>query len=155
LAAVLPLLLAPAARALAPAEDEARALAVKVTTEGAAKFNTRDAKAMAATYLDDAELTLISREKDTGAFKTEVTRGRADIEAFYEKFFKDTQEVRAKNTVEYARLLDPEMLLISGVFEPDTQSADPLRLPFVQVRVKQGDAWRIARLQLFIVLPAK
>jgi hypothetical protein len=129
--------------------DEAMKLAVKLTTDGAATFDTKDAKAMAAYYTEDAQITVISKEKDTGTIKTEYKRGRGEVEEFYQTLFKDAGTINAKNTVEYARRIDPDVLLISGVFQPNT--ADRLKVPFHQVRVRQGDKWLMTNLQIYIV----
>ena len=52
--------------------DEATALAVKLTEEGAATFDTFNAKAMTDYYLDDAEIALMSKEEDGLKFQTRV-----------------------------------------------------------------------------------
>jgi len=134
----------------ARAEDEATKLAVKLTTAGAATFDTKDAKAMAAYYTDDAQVLVVSKEKDTGAIKTEAKRGRGEIEDFYRELFKDAGTIRSKNTVTHARRIDPDLLLIVGDFQPDLVDND-FKLPFVQVRVRQGDRWLISSLQIIIV----
>jgi ketosteroid isomerase-like protein len=144
-AALLTLVLTPAAWA-----DEARDLAEKATKAGEALFNARDAKGLAATYTEGARLDVISREKDTGVLKVETKAGRAEIESFYENFFKDGNQPHAKNTIEFARTIGDGLLTFTGVFVPDTEAAEPLRLPFVQVREKQGDTWRVVSLQLFL-----
>jgi len=135
--------------ASAQTDDQAKAIAVKVTTAGAAIFDTKDAKAMAATYTDDAQLQWITRNKESSAIETETKRGRAEIEAFYVDVFKGNDPFHAKNTVEYARWISDDLLMIAGVFTPDSQAPEPLKLPFVQVRIRQGDAWRIMSLQVF------
>jgi hypothetical protein len=151
-------LIAPAAALLTLAlcstawADEARDLAEKATRAGEALFNVRDAKGLAATYTEAARLDVISREKDTGVLKVETRIGRAEIESFYESLFKGGQQPHAQNTIEFARTIGDDLLTFTGVFIPDTEAAEPLRLPFVQVREKQGDVWRIVSLQLFVVL---
>ncbi len=151
ISAALALLLAlSAARADAP-RDEPMKLAQRLTTVGAATFDTQDAKAMAAYYTEDAQVFLVSREKDKHEVKTEVKRGRAEIEEFYQSLFKDDGTIKSKNTVELARLIDPDVLLIDGSFELNPNAADSLKLPFHQVRVKQGDRWLMSSLQIFIV----
>jgi hypothetical protein len=134
----------------APA-DEARDVAEAVTKAGVKLFDARDAKGLAATYTESGRLEVISREKDTGALKVEVKVGRSEVEDYYENFFKNGDPVHARNTVEFARKIGPDLVTFTGVFTPDTQAAEPIRLPFVQVREKQGDAWRVVSLQLFIV----
>jgi ketosteroid isomerase-like protein len=135
-------------------DDPAKEIAVKVTTAGAAMFNARDAKGLALTYTDDARLEIYSRDNATGSLKTETRVGRADIESYYASLFKSDDVPHARNTVEHARLIEPDLLTIIGVFEPNTEAAEPLKLPFVQVRARQGDSWKIVNLQIFI-LPQK
>ncbi|MGA9923476.1 MAG: hypothetical protein WBQ29_08735, partial [Isosphaeraceae bacterium] len=53
--------------------DEATALAVKLTEQGAATFDTFNAKAMADYYLEDAEIALVSKEE--GGLKIQTQKG--------------------------------------------------------------------------------
>jgi hypothetical protein len=139
------------ARAGAPDED-AKQIAVKVTTAGAAMFDARDAKGLALTYVEDARLEIIIKDKDSGELKTETKVGRAEIEAYYRELFgKSNEPIHARNAVEFARLLDADLLTISGVFEPDTERAEPLKLPFIQVRARRGGEWRVVSLQVYVV----
>jgi uncharacterized protein (TIGR02246 family) len=132
--------------------DEAMKLAQKLTTEGATTFNKADAKAMSAYYVDDAKMYLQSKEDDEVSEKEYA--GREEIEKFYADIFKDPGTIQAKNTVEYARLLAPDTLVIAGTFVPNEAADKPLKVPFYQVRVKRGDKWLIHRLRIF-VLPEK
>src|SRR6266699_444920 len=83
--------------------DEAMALATKLTEEGAATFDKLDAKAMAAYYLEDAEIALVT--KDETALKVQNHIGRERLEDFYADLFKKPETIKSKNTVEYAKLL--------------------------------------------------
>jgi hypothetical protein len=152
LALGLGLALAPAAARADDKADDAKAIAVKVTTAGAAMFDARDAKGLAMTYTDDARLEVFGKDRETGSLKVETKVGRAEIEGYYESLFKNTGEIHAKNTVEHARRLDADLITFSGVFEPNAESAEPLKVPFTQVRTREGDAWKIVSLQIFIVL---
>ncbi|MFO0950262.1 MAG: hypothetical protein U0835_03750 [Isosphaeraceae bacterium] len=134
-------------------KDEPKAIAVKALTAGAALFEAKNAKGIAETYTEDAVLTVVTRENDTRKIKKEVRHGRADIEAYYVELFKSESPLHSKNTVEFARWAGPDAVIISGYFEPDTTSADSLKLPFVQTRVKEGDSWKITEIQVFF-LPA-
>ena len=147
LAVALALALAPAARA----EDDAKAIAVKVTAAGAAMFDARDAKGLAGTYVDDARLDVFSRPKDATTLKVETKVGRAEIQAYYEELFKNNDPVHAKSTVETARQLDDDTVMFSGVFSPNTEAAEPLKLAFTQVRSRQGGEWKIVALQIFAI----
>src|SRR5207249_9365254 len=138
LAAVL--LALPSARGQGPSE-EAMSLATKLTKEGAATFDTKDAKAMAASYTEDAQVGLVGKDQDKGGYKLTAYKGRAEIEKLYEDIFKDAEEIHSKNTVDYARLLQPDLLLIAGTFEVSKKGSEPAKFPFVQVRFKQGDSW--------------
>src|SRR4051794_34476752 len=94
------LLFAPAA---APAQDDdakAMTLAKETLERGATLFDKRDAPAMAATYIETAEIILVKRDNSTDRFVTETRSGRAAIEKTYAEIFKDRQpEHRARNTV--------------------------------------------------------
>ncbi|WP_152049777.1 YybH family protein [Tautonia marina] len=129
----------------APAQD-ATATATQLLEAGAATFDTKDAAAMAATYTDDAVITLYS--KTDSSLETQHYQGKERIQKLYADLFKDSAQTTSRNVVEYARFVGPEMLLIGGTFEPDLGGS--LILQFVQVRVRQdGGVWRIQNLQLF------
>jgi hypothetical protein len=129
--------------------DQAMKLAKKLTEEGAATFNTANAKAMADYYTADAKVTLHGRN-DQGISAKEYD-GREEIQGLYADVFKDRAAIRSKNTVEYARLLAADVLVIAGTFEPNLDADKPLKVPFYQVRLKQGDKWLINNLQIFVV----
>jgi hypothetical protein len=129
--------------------EEAMKLARKLTEEGAATFNTANAKAMAEYYTADAKVTLHGRN-DQGISAKEYD-GREEIQGLYADVFKDRATIRSKNTMEYARLLAPDVLVIAGTFEPNLDADKPLKVPFYQVRLKQGDKWLINSLQIFVV----
>jgi hypothetical protein len=135
------------------AGDDASALAKEALDRGAAMVAEKDAKGLAESYTKDAELVLVS--KAAARSSTDVRQGRAAIEEFYrsafagdhKETFRDIAELKPRNTVEYARYLDPHMMLICGVFEPNAEKGPKLR--FIQVRVRQDDRWQISSLKLF------
>lgn len=129
--------------------DEAMTLAKKLTREGAATFNRMDAEAMAAYYTDDA-IVFVEGKKD-GEHSVKEYDGRTAIEGLYADLFKDQATIQAENHVEYARFLAPDVLVIAGTFEPNQLAADPLKIPFYQVRVKRGDKWLIHSLRIFVL----
>ncbi|WP_165232932.1 hypothetical protein [Aquisphaera insulae] len=131
--------------------DEATALAVKLTTAGAELFDTFKPKAMANTYTEEAELVLTIRGGD-GNIKVERNVGRADIEKQYEKLFEKPQTIKSRNHVEYAKLIAPDILVIAGTFDVNTLQSDAPKVPFYQVRVKEGDKWLISSMRIFVVL---
>jgi ketosteroid isomerase-like protein len=135
----------------APA-DEAMTLARKLTEEGAATYSKGDAKAMAAYYTQNAIVFLQGKNDDGHSVKE--YDGRTEIEGLYADLFKDHKTMQSRNTVEYARLLAPDLLVIAGTFEPDQLAEKPMKVPFYQVRIKQGDKWLIHSLRVF-VLPEK
>ena len=127
-------------------------LARKLTEEGAATFAKCDARAMAAYYTESA-IVFLQSKGDEGHSVKEYD-GRAEIEGLYADLFKEQKTMQSRNTVEYARLLAPDLLVIAGTFEPDQLAAMPMKVPFYQVRIKQGDKWLINSLRIF-VLPEK
>ncbi len=132
--------------------DEATALAVKLTEQGAATFDTFNAKAMTNYYLEDGEIALVSKEE--GGLKVKYYKGRAEIEQGYADVFKKPETIKSKNTVEYAKLIAPDVLVIAGTFDLNTLKPDSPKVPFYQVRVKKGDQWLISSMRVF-VLPQK
>jgi hypothetical protein len=131
-------------------EKDAKALAQQILDKGAALFDTRDATAMAATYTEDAQIDWIEKDQSTGEIQFKVKKGRSEIESLYRDLFKDAKEqTTSKNTVEFARLVSPEILMIEGTFQPDT--AKDLKVPFVQMRIKLNDKWVMRSLQIFVL----
>ncbi len=130
-------------------DDDAKAVAVAKETldKGAALFDKRDAAAMAATYIETAQVIVIKRASDTDRVVTEIRSGRAEIEKAYAEIFKDRlPEHKSRNTVESARLLSPDMLLIQGRFSLNIDQGDSIR--FVQIRTREGDQWKVVTMQL-------
>jgi hypothetical protein len=147
LAVALTLCLSNTARA---DDKDAKTVAQEVLDKGAALFDKRDAAAMAATYTEDAQLEWFEKDSATGGIKIDVKKGREEIESLYRDFFKDAKEATtSKNTVEFARFIGTELMIIEGVFQPNT--ANDGKYPFVQLRVKQGDKWLMRSLQLFVI----
>ncbi len=135
----------------ASADDmDAKRLAQDILTKGAALFDTRDAAAMAATYMEDAEGILVIKDKDTGTYKAQVSRGRFAIERGYQNIFKDRKPAtKSRNVVEYAHFVGTDLLIIHGAFTLDVSQG--VSFPFIQVRAKKGDKWLIMSLQVFVV----
>lgn len=130
-------------------EKDAKTVAQGVLDKGSALFDTHDAAAMAATYTEDAQLLWIDKDGTSGEIKVSVKKDRAEIESLYHDLFKDAKEkTTSKNTVEFARLVTPELLVIHGVFQPNIDKPD--KFSFVQTRVKVGDKWLIKILDLYV-----
>lgn len=132
-------------------EGDAKQLAQKILDEGAALFAKRDSEAMSRTYAEEgARVALISKDNDSLEYKFDVREGRLAIRDMYDSFYNHaTEQLAPRNTVEFARRIGPDLLMIQGVFEP-TAGADGA-YPFVQTRKKEGDRWLIISLQLYIV----
>jgi hypothetical protein len=141
------LMLLPASAAMGRDDDRALTLARDLLDRGAELFDKRDAAAMADTYLDAGEIMLIKRISDEDRVEITSRHGRAEIEKTYADIFKDRLPAhRSRNTVEDARFLGPDLLLIRGRFAMNREQADNVQ--FVQIRVLQGGRWKIASLQL-------
>lgn len=140
-------LLLPVAAHAAP---DAKPLAQEILDKGAALFDARDAAALAATYTEDAEISLVGKDPVSGAYKTQAVRGRQAIEKGYQDLFKDAQSAqKSKNRVEFAHFVSADLMVIHGHFQPDTSKEG--EIPFIQVRLKKGDQWLMMDLQLFVV----
>ena len=79
--------------------DEAMTLAVKLTEEGAATFDTFNAKAMADYYLDDAEIALIDQGR--GGLKVQTLQGQGRDR---EGVCRSVQETRDHQVQEHGRV---------------------------------------------------
>ena len=142
-------LTAPHSHAEGRKANEAMTLARKLTEEGAATFSKADAKAMAAYYTEDA--IVFVQGKQDGMHTVKEYDGRTEIEGGYADFFKDQGTIQARNTVDYARFLAHDVLVIGGTFEPNQLAEKPLQVPFYQVRVKRGDKWLIHSVRIFVL----
>ena len=131
-------------------DKDAKTVAQEVLDKGSALFDTRDAVAMAATYTEDAELLWIDKDSTTGEIKVSAKKDRSEIESLYRDLFKDAKEkTTSKNTVEYARFVGADLMVIHGVFQPNVDKQG--KFPFVQMRLKQGEKWMIKNLQLYVI----
>jgi hypothetical protein len=129
--------------------NEAMQLARKLLTVGAATYDSHDAAAMAAFYTDHARVKMVG--KGEAGYKVTLYNGRTEIEKLYAGLFKSDKPTHARNTVEYARFIAPDLLMITGTFEPDIGS---IQVPFVQMRVNHKGQWLMSDLTIFMV-PAK
>ncbi|WP_406695955.1 hypothetical protein V5E97_33675 [Singulisphaera sp. Ch08] len=130
-------------------EVDAKKLAQEILDKGSALYDTKDAAAMAATYTENATIHWYSK-KDSGEIEQGLKNGRAEIEGLYHDLFKDpNQKSTSKNTVEFARFIAPDVMIIQGVFQPNL--ANTGKFPFVQVRIKDGDKWLMKSLQFFAI----
>jgi hypothetical protein len=136
---------------IARADDtDAKTVAQDVLDKGAALFDKRDAAAMAATYTEDAQLEWVDKDSATGEIKIDTKKGREEIEAVYHDFFKDQKEATtSKNTVEFARFISPELMVIEGFFQWNV--ANDAKFHFVQLRQKKDDKWMMRSLTLFVI----
>ena len=121
-------------------DKDAKTVAQDVLDKGAALFDKRDAAAMAATYTEDAQLEWVEKDSAAGGIKIDIKKGREEIETLYRDLFKDAKEATtSKNTVEYARFISPELMVIQGDFQPNV--ANEAKFHFVQMRFKKDDKW--------------
>jgi hypothetical protein len=131
-------------------ETDAKTVAQDVLDKGAALFDKHDAAAMAATYSEDAHLEWVEKDSAAGGIKIETRKGREEIEALYRDFFKDQKEATtSKNIVEFARFINPELMVVHGAFQPNV--ANDAKFQFVQLRYKKDDNWMIKSLTLFVI----
>jgi ketosteroid isomerase-like protein len=135
----------------ARADDiDAKTVAQEVLDKGAALFDKRDATAMAATYTEDAQLEWVEKDSAAGGIKIDTKKGRDEIETAYRDLFKDQKEATtSKNTVEFARFVSPDLMVIHGVFQPNV--ANDSKFQFVQLRLKKDDKWMMKSLTLFVI----
>lgn len=130
-------------------DAEARKIAEKVTAEGAAIFDTFDAKAMAATY--DEKAILINFEREGGAIVRQSAEGREKVKDFYAKVFENPETIKSKNTVDRARLLADDLLSIDGTLDTNSLKPDSFKIAFHQVRQKKDGKWLVLVMEISLV----
>jgi hypothetical protein len=84
---------------------------------------------------------------DTGRFHDSRTAGRSEVASFYQSAFEKAAAIDSENFVDFAHFVLPDLLVIHGRFRPDLGEPD---LPFVQIRIRDNDQWRIKKLSLFL-----
>lgn len=151
LLSIAALLALPSALALAGPDDDARAgtEAQALLDKGAALFDSRNAAAMASTYIEDGSIVVIKRQHNASRGEVELQsfHGRAQIEKGYADVFKErAPEYRSRNTVDFARYLGPNLLLIQGRFALNRDQGDSIQ--FVQLRARVDADWKIVSMQL-------
>ncbi len=129
--------------------DEALDAAKAATGEGAKIFSSKNLDAMLATYAEDSQVEIISRNEATGGLKRDQSTGKNEIRKLYEDMFKTEGSIDARNTVETARFVGPEMLLITGTFEVSAGGRTST-FPFVQVRTRRDGKWLLAHVQVYV-----
>jgi hypothetical protein len=128
-------------------DPKARSVAEEVTAVGAKAMEGRDLDGMMATYDAPAKVSIFLREGD-GTLKEQPYEGYEAIRGLYASLFEKDSPIKAKNEVDEARFLGADFLLITGTFEA-TQDGKTSRFPFVQLRRKVGESWRVARMQVY------
>jgi len=132
-------------------DQDATKLAQEILDKSTLTFESHDASAVAATFTEEGVLILTGKDKDSGTYKSHATRGRDAIEKFYRNLFRGARsDAKAKNIVEVAHFIAPDLLLIHGHFQPDSRKPSD-EVPFTQLRAKSGDQWQILSLQVFLV----
>ena len=132
-------------------DDAARRLAEKLTADGATAFANRQVDTLMSTYESTAHITAYLRDNE-GGIKEQSYNSYETIRALYNDLFKDEGPIEAHNTVDYAKFIGADLLLISGTFEV-TKDGKTQQLPFTQLRHKVGENWRILHLDLLLMLP--
>ena len=130
-----------------PLDQAAMKLAKELTTAGAKLFEKGDGPALAAQYVDDAEIVETTVEA-FGAPLVKIHRGSETIKKIY-GIANAVAKLSPTNEVRYARFVKPDTLVINGDFLI-TDEGKTTRFHFNQVRRKEGDTWKIVSLELIL-----
>jgi hypothetical protein len=79
-----------------------------------------------------------------------ILRDANDVDDAFQ--FKDARTIDSENTVEFAQLVAPDVLVIHGRFRPDRGEKE---LPFLQVRTRHENHRLLAKLCLFLLTPKR
>lgn len=98
-------------------------------------FNQADAKAVAALWTEDGEMS-VDREN--------IATGRSEVESSYADFFVENPGVQISLHIESVRRLGRNMIVEKGVSEIINDESDDVVDSYTLVHVKQGEQWLIA-----------
>ena len=123
-------------------------MAQDILDKGSALFDTRDAGAMAATYVGGWGVNSVHE----GSVKRRVQAGREagprGDRGGLQKIFEDRSPgAKSKNTVEAAHMVGDDILLIHGTFKVDVSQS--LTVQFLQTRARQNGKWQVLSMQIF------
>lgn len=138
--------------------DDVRNLAQRLVDENSVLVNAKDDASLAETFTEDATITLVCKDPDTGHYMVEVRDtgvNRWNIRQLYLDMHSGLlpengpgKKIASKNIVEYASMIEPDLLVIHGYFQPWQDEA--MRWPFIQVRRKHGDKWLTMSNRVFL-----
>ncbi len=116
--------------------------AIMAESEATVKaFNSGDAAALAAMFIDDGELV-----DEDGT----VTESRAEIAALFDRFFTRFPKATLELEITDAREIGDVVVIEEGMRRITTdQGAATAQVRYVAVRTKQGDAWPLASYREF------
>jgi uncharacterized protein (TIGR02246 family) len=130
------------------AQDVSAVVVALATRESAAyvkAFNDRKTKDLTALFTPDADFAFL-QGPSVDKLEYGLVRGRREIVDSHETFFSVYPDSRLKQTVFYARLIRPDMLIADIDFELVglPSNAGPIRGQAVTVRVLESGVWKIA-----------
>jgi hypothetical protein len=129
-----------------PLDVAALSIARQVLTAGAAMVALGDDVGVAGQFVADGEL-VTKTLKSSAPPEILIYRGEEQLR----NWFKVVQGLRGfavVNSVEYARLVAPDLLYITGTLDLTSPDLKTTRLPFSQIRVQQGEMWKIINYQI-------
>lgn len=129
-----------------PMDVAALSVARQVLTTGASMVALGDYQGVAGQFVDDGELVTKSL-KTSAAPEIQVFRGPEQLLTWF-KVVESLRGFTVVNHVEYARFVAPDLLYITGTLELTSPEQQTTRLPFSQIRVQEGAAWKIVNYQI-------
>jgi uncharacterized protein (TIGR02246 family) len=121
------------------------ALATRESTDYVTAFNERKSKDLTTLFTPDADFAFL-QGPSVEKLQYGLIRGRQEIVVCHEAFFSLCPDSRLKQTVCYARLIQPDVLIADIDFEIVglPSNAGPVRGRAVTIRVLEAGVWKIA-----------
>ena len=132
-------------------DPEAKTLAERLAGESAETFRSKDADAMVGRFDPEATITLYAREEGRPDVSSRAFQGRDQIEGFYRQAFEIDRPLDGRNTIEYARLVLPDLLIFCGRFEMTIGGESRPPLPYSQVYARRNGAWKVLDIRAYAV----
>ena len=135
---------------------EAMAVAQRLTDDSLRAFNAHNVAAFAANYAADCDGVSVAHNASVDRFEFVKVRGRGEVQGVLEVFFEQYPKARLDKSVQSARFITPEVLVVDASFDVLGLPADagPVSGMVTIIYGKQGDRW-LALCERLVAHPPK
>ncbi len=129
-----------------PIDIVAMDIARSVTAQGAEMLEAGDIEGVVDQYIGTGELITTTTRPDRRP-TTKIIRGKDNLRKYF-KVAENLRELAPTNLIDYARIVAPNTIYMTGILKLTGNDEKVTRIPFSQVRVLIGTTWKIVSLQV-------